>query len=129
MDAIGNMGCRFGSSFGNNKSKSHACTREIPRHKNLLSREEVVHGNYLDRACQKEVYQDTMDVIQSLQGDILCLKEHSRREEQGRRDEVPRDDLHEVKELCKMLRQDNIIPFLGEWLREKVPCTREECER
>ncbi|KAH9292481.1 hypothetical protein KI387_042333, partial [Taxus chinensis] len=49
-------------------------------------------------AHQKEIYQDTMDVIQSLQGEIQCLKEQSRREEQGRRVEVQKDDLDEVKE-------------------------------
>ncbi|KAH9290033.1 hypothetical protein KI387_034150 [Taxus chinensis] len=103
--------------------------KEIPRQKNLVSREEVVHGKYPDPAHQKEVYQDTMDVIQSLQGEIQCLKEQSRREEQRRKVEAPRDDLDEVKEVCKMLRQENIIPLLGAWLREKVPRAREERER
>ncbi|KAH9291625.1 hypothetical protein KI387_043183, partial [Taxus chinensis] len=79
------------------------CTREIPRQKSLVSREEVIHGKYPDPTHQKEMYQDTMDVIQSLQGEIQCLKEQSRREEQGRRIEAQKDDLDEVKEVCKML--------------------------
>lgn len=70
-----------------------------------------------------------MDVIQSLQGEIQCLKEKSMREEQERRVKVQKDDLDEVKEVCKMLRQENIIPLLGSWLREKVPCAGEELER
>ncbi|KAH9298089.1 hypothetical protein KI387_029771, partial [Taxus chinensis] len=93
--------------------------REVPRQKNLVSREEFVHGKYLDPTHQKEIYQDTMDVIQSLQGEIQCLKEQSRREEKERRFEAQKDDLDEIKEVCKMLRQENIIPLLGSWLREK----------
>ncbi|KAH9291009.1 hypothetical protein KI387_044138 [Taxus chinensis] len=75
-----------------------ARTKEIPRQKIPVSREEVVHGKYPDPAHQKEVYQDTMDVIWSLQGEIQCLKEQSRREEQRRKVEVPKDDLDKVKE-------------------------------
>ncbi|KAH9324672.1 hypothetical protein KI387_004850, partial [Taxus chinensis] len=74
------------------------CAREVPRQKTLVSREEVVHGKYPDPTHQKEIYQDTMDVIQSLQGEIQCLKEKFRREEQGRRVEAQKDDLDEVKE-------------------------------
>ncbi|KAH9296231.1 hypothetical protein KI387_039819, partial [Taxus chinensis] len=72
--------------------------REVPRQKNLVSREEVIHGKYPDPTHQKEIYQDTMDVIRSLQGEIQCLKEKSRKEEQGRRVEAQKDDLDEVKE-------------------------------
>ncbi|KAH9298479.1 hypothetical protein KI387_030161, partial [Taxus chinensis] len=104
-------------------------TKEIPRQKNLVSREEVVHGKYPNLVHQKEVYQETMDVIWSLQGEIQCLKEQSRREEKRRKVKVPKDDLDEVKEVCKMIRQENIIPLLGAWLRDKVPCTGEERER
>ncbi|KAH9297054.1 hypothetical protein KI387_028736, partial [Taxus chinensis] len=74
-------------------------TKEIPRQKNLVLREEVVHGKYPDPVHQKEVYQDTIDIIQSLQGEIKCLKDHSRREEQRRKVKVLRDDLDEVKEV------------------------------
>ncbi|KAH9311687.1 hypothetical protein KI387_026722, partial [Taxus chinensis] len=62
------------------------------------SREELVHGKYPDLMHQKEVYQDTMDVIQSFEEEIWFLKEKSMREEQGWRVEAPKDDLDEVKE-------------------------------
>ncbi|KAH9331750.1 hypothetical protein KI387_003858, partial [Taxus chinensis] len=31
--------------------------------------------------------------------------------------------------VCKLLRQENVIPLLGAWLREKVPRGGEEHER
>ncbi|KAH9293323.1 hypothetical protein KI387_041474 [Taxus chinensis] len=52
--------------------------KEMPRPRTLVSREEVPHGKYPDPTHQKEVYQETMDMIQSLQGEIQCLKEQSR---------------------------------------------------
>ena len=42
------------------------CVREVPRQKTLVTREEVVHGKYIDPTHKKEIYQDTMDFIQSL---------------------------------------------------------------
>ena len=70
-----------------------------------------------------------MDVIRSLQGEIQCLKEQSKQLEQRKNAEAPKEDLDAVKEVCRMLRQENIIPLLGSWLREKVPRTEGECER
>ncbi|KAH9292668.1 hypothetical protein KI387_042146, partial [Taxus chinensis] len=59
-----------------------ACTREIPKQRPLITREEILHGKYPDLTYQKEVYQETMEVIRSLQGEIQCLKEQSWKLEQ-----------------------------------------------
>ncbi|KAH9303722.1 hypothetical protein KI387_008126, partial [Taxus chinensis] len=65
----------------------------------------------------------------SLQWDIQCLNEKSKQLEKNKNAEAPKEYLDEVKEVCSILWQENIILLLGEWMREKVPCTRVECER
>ncbi|KAH9331521.1 hypothetical protein KI387_003629, partial [Taxus chinensis] len=90
--------------------------KEIPKQRTPIIRE-VLHGKR--SVAWKEVYQESMEVIRSLQGEIQCLKEQSRKLEQANNVEIPQKDVDDVKEMCKMLHQKNIIPLLGEWLRGK----------
>ncbi|KAH9316945.1 hypothetical protein KI387_018714, partial [Taxus chinensis] len=72
--------------------------QEMPRQMTLVLIEELGHEKYLDPDHQKEVYQETMDVIQILQGEIQCLKEKSKKLEQRKNAEALKEDLDEVKE-------------------------------
>ncbi|KAH9298521.1 hypothetical protein KI387_030203, partial [Taxus chinensis] len=44
-----------------------ACAREVLQQKLTITREEVLHATYPDPSHQKEVYQDTIEVLRSLQ--------------------------------------------------------------
>ncbi|KAH9307003.1 hypothetical protein KI387_011407, partial [Taxus chinensis] len=70
MDATSSVQYRIGTCFGYHKSRAHARGGKCQGSKNLVSREEEAHGKYPDPVHQKEVYQDTMDMIRSLQGEI-----------------------------------------------------------
>ena len=55
--------------------------REVLQQKLTITREEVLHARYPDPTHQKEVYQETMEVLRNLQGEIQCLKEQSQKSE------------------------------------------------
>ncbi|KAH9316540.1 hypothetical protein KI387_025167, partial [Taxus chinensis] len=44
-----------------------ARSREVLKQKPTITKEEVLHAKYLDPMHQKEVYQETMEVIHNLQ--------------------------------------------------------------
>ncbi|KAH9306861.1 hypothetical protein KI387_011265, partial [Taxus chinensis] len=75
-----------------------ALTGEEPKKIPLIRREEVLHGKYLDLTHQKEVYQETMDVIRNFQGKIQCLKDKSQKLEHKKSIEVSQKDMDEVRD-------------------------------
>ncbi|KAH9317608.1 hypothetical protein KI387_019377, partial [Taxus chinensis] len=75
-----------------------ARNKEILKQILLVTREEMVNGKYPDPFHQKYIYQETMHVIRILQGEIQCLKEHSRKLEKNNSTEAPQKDLDEFRE-------------------------------
>ncbi|KAH9292216.1 hypothetical protein KI387_042588, partial [Taxus chinensis] len=75
-----------------------ACAREVLQQKPTITKEDVLHARYLDPAHQKEVYQETMEVLRNLQGEIQCLKEQSRKMEQKKATETVQSDIDDLKE-------------------------------
>ncbi|KAH9308875.1 hypothetical protein KI387_036786, partial [Taxus chinensis] len=63
-----------------------------------ITKEKVLHARYPDPAHQKEVYQDIMEVLRNIQGEIQCLKEKSQKIEQYKASAKVPYDIDDLKE-------------------------------
>lgn len=97
-----------------------AHTRDALYQKPMITKEEVLYTRYPNPAHQKEVYQDTIGVLRNLQGEIQYLKEKKKASE------IVQTGINDLREVCKMLHQENIIPILGSSLKGNTPHARIE---
>ncbi|KAH9306805.1 hypothetical protein KI387_011209, partial [Taxus chinensis] len=62
-------------------------------------------------------------------GEIQYLKEKSWKMEKNKGSEMVQTDIDDLREVCKMLRKENIIPLLGIWLKGNTPHVSTETKR
>ncbi|KAH9331829.1 hypothetical protein KI387_003937, partial [Taxus chinensis] len=75
-----------------------ARAKEALQQRPTIPNEDVVHAKYPDPTHQKEVYQETIEVLRNLQGEIQYLKEKSHKMEQKKASETVQYDMDDLKE-------------------------------